>query len=112
MEVSTWLWVGFGESLCLCHQTVEEKYLIESVILGLSILNIYVIYRVFKCALLEHIQKIFQILIVLILPFLGALIIFLFVRNIEKDNEPPSKGEFGGGPQNSVSSVDASLGAD
>ncbi|GAC26676.1 hypothetical protein GMES_4410 [Paraglaciecola mesophila KMM 241] len=86
--------------------------LLEVSLLLVLVFNIYVIYRVVKCGLLEKAQKVLQILFVLIFPIIGAVVILLFIRNIEKDNEPPSSGQFGGGTQKSLSNFEVFNGSD
>ncbi|MBB1428747.1 MULTISPECIES: hypothetical protein [Shewanella] len=86
--------------------------LLEMSLLLVLVFNIYVIYRVVKCSILEKVQKVLQILIVLIFPIIGAIVILLFIRNIEKDNEPPNSGQFGGGPQKSLSNFEVFNGSD
>ena len=86
--------------------------LLEVSLLLVLVFNIYVIYRVVKCGLLEKFQKVLQILFVLILPIIGAVVILLFIRNIEKDNGPPNSSQFGGGPQKSLSNFEVFNGSD
>lgn len=77
----------------------------------LFLFNLFVVWRVIRCDLLELSQKYFQVILILLLPFIGGIIIIFFIRSIEEDDVTKNK-EFGGGPQNSLSSIDISLGDD
>jgi hypothetical protein len=86
--------------------------LLEVSLLLVLVFNVYVIYRAIKCDLLDKTQKVLQISFVVIFPIIGALVILLFIRNIEKDNEPPNSRQFGGGSQKSLSNFEMFNGSD
>ncbi|TDF35177.1 hypothetical protein EYS14_22635 [Alteromonadaceae bacterium M269] len=77
--------------------------------------ELYVSTRVVRCVELEKPQKIVHLCLIWLIPIIGAVGILIFIINIEKDDWPKggkSNGEFGGGPQNSISHVDAFHGSD
>lgn len=65
------------------------------------IINVVVTVFLFRLDTLEQFQKYAQSLIVWIVPFVGALAIWLFNRN---DYDNPKSKEFGGGPRDSSGS--------
>ncbi len=62
----------------------------------LLLINLFASYKLVRSNSFEFKQKVLQALLVWLLPFLGALIIILFIKD---DNEPrgPDKQTFGGG---------------
>jgi hypothetical protein len=73
----------------------------------LCILNIVVSIYLYKRDDLEYFQKVAQIIVVWLLPFVGAIGLWLFNRSQDDDNKP-SGGSFGGG----AASEGAASGAD
>lgn len=57
----------------------------------LSLVNIYVTYRVLRYEQLENIQKILQTLIIWFLPIFGAIVIFNFIHT---ESKPIPKTDF------------------
>ena len=51
---------------------------------------------------LEQPQKVAQIVIVWLIPYLGAIGLWLFNHSHDNDNNKPSGGSFGGGAQDSI----------
>ncbi|MCL1056907.1 hypothetical protein L2729_02735 [Shewanella gelidimarina] len=81
------------------------------ILLGIFfLLNILVSFYIGRHQDLEPIQKVIQIIVVWLLPFIGGIGLWLFNRS--QDIVTPSSKEFGSGSANGVSSVDASLGSD
>jgi len=73
----------------------------------LCLINILVSVYLYKKDDLEHFQKVAQIIVVWLLPFVGAIGLWLFHRSQDDDNKP-SSGSFGGGS----SSAGVASGAD
>lgn len=67
----------------------------------LCILNIAVSFFLSRRDDLETVQKIAQTIIVWLIPFLGAVGLWLFNRSQDAETSKPQKGEFGGGSANS-----------
>jgi UDP-N-acetylmuramyl pentapeptide phosphotransferase/UDP-N-acetylglucosamine-1-phosphate transferase len=65
-------------------------------------LNIAVSIYLFNRDDLDRVQKLAQIVIVWIIPFLGAIGLWLFNRSQDSNNNKPSGGSFGGGSQDSI----------
>jgi hypothetical protein len=84
----------------------------ESIIATLFVVNLYVAYRVIRNDELEKAQKILQITLIFLLPFVGGICILVFILNIEKNHITATKEEFGEGQQNTLSSKDIYLGSD
>jgi len=63
----------------------------------LIILNIAVSIYLFKRDDLEQFQKVAQIIVVWLIPYVGAIGLWLFNRSQDSDNNKPSGGSFGGG---------------
>jgi len=78
--------------------------LFEIVLLVLCILNILVSIFLLARDDLEGDQKISQIVIVWIIPFLGGIGLLLFHRSQDLPVKP-KKGSFGGGPSDSTGGV-------
>lgn len=75
--------------------------LFEIVLLVLCVLNVLVsLFLLFRDDL-EGIQKIAQLVIVWIIPFLGGIALWLFHR-LQDLPVKPSKGSFGGSPSDST----------
>ncbi|MBD3652344.1 hypothetical protein [Kangiella sp.] len=64
------------------------------------ILNIFASYRVFRSDYFDKRQKVIQVILIWILPFIAAIGILLFLSNEEKPKGRPS--EFGGGAHDSI----------
>ena len=62
----------------------------------LFILNIIVSIYLYKRDDLDQLQKVVQIVVVWLIPFVGAISLWLFNRGHDEDNKP-SSGSFGGG---------------
>ncbi|MDM7861646.1 hypothetical protein QTP81_13680 [Alteromonas sp. ASW11-36] len=86
----------------ICHKEVEPMtyYWIGAGLL--FIINLYV--SVFLCRRddLERIQKGLQVLIVWLIPLLGAVGLWLFYKNEDDDKNKPDKHSFGGGSNDSI----------
>jgi hypothetical protein len=79
------------------HQRgVNRMSLVWAIICVLIVLNILVSVFLVNRDDLDKTQKIFQILIVWIIPFLGALGMWIFNRS-QDDDSKPGGGSFGGG---------------
>ncbi|MGQ8365839.1 hypothetical protein [Glaciecola sp. 1036] len=78
--------------------------LIYWVVIGFfTILNLYVSVLLIRRDDLEQIQKILQILLVWLIPLLGAIGIWLLIKSQDDDdNNKPSKPSFGGGANDSI----------
>ena len=76
-------------------------YLIASIV-ALAILNLSVSIYLFKRNDLDRFQKIAQVIVVWLIPFIGAIGLWLFNRSHDSDNNKPSGGLFGGGSQDSI----------
>ena len=74
----------------------------------LIILNFAVSFYLFKRNDLELFQKIAQVVIVWLFPFVGAIGLWLFHRSQDTDNNKPSGGSFGGGSQDSSIGIGSS----
>jgi hypothetical protein len=75
-------------------------------VLGFAILlNIVVSIFLARRDDLETFQKGAQIFIVWLIPFVGAIALWLFNRSQDDDN-PPSGGSFGGGSNNRISQLE------
>ena len=68
----------------------------------LLILNLYVSIFLLRRDDLEPIQKALQIVIVWLIPFFGAIGLWLFNRSQDDDNNKPGKRSFGGGANDSI----------
>lgn len=69
----------------------------------LALLNSYVTIFLLRRDDLEPVQKVLQILIVWLIPLLGAIGLWLFNRSQDDDNNnKPGKGSFGGGANDSI----------
>lgn len=76
-------------------------YLTASIV-ALAILNFSVSIYLFKRNDLDRFQKIAQVIVVWLIPFIGAIGLWLFNRSHDSDNNKPSGGSFGGGSQDSI----------
>ena len=74
------------------------KYILYSLAI-LVVVNALALIKVYKAKGLEKSQKTIQIFIVLLLPFLGAALIYWAHRYYEEEVKPNKK-EFGGGSGN------------
>ena len=70
----------------------------------LVVLNIAVSIYLYKRDDLENFQKIAQIVIVWLIPFVGAIALWLFNRS--QDDNKPSGGSFGGGSDDRTSQLE------
>lgn len=68
--------------------------LITSIVI-LILSNSYVSYRVLKSDSFEAFQKVTQLLIVWLIPIIGAIVVFAFISSDEKPNRPrnPNDGQ-------------------
>lgn len=71
----------------------------------LVLLNIAVSVYLFKRDDLEKFQKIAQVIVVWLIPYVGAIGLWLFNRSQDADNNKPNGGSFGGGHSSGSSSV-------
>jgi hypothetical protein len=71
----------------------------------LAVINIAVSIYLFKRDDLEQFQKTAQIIVVWMIPFVGAIAFWLFHRSQDHDTNKPSGGAFGGGHASGSSSV-------
>lgn len=76
-------------------------YLFVSIVALIS-LNFSVSIYLFKRSDLNRFQKIAQVIVVWLIPFFGAIGLWLFNRSHDSDNNKPSSGSFGGGSQDSI----------
>lgn len=81
------------------------KYL-ALLIVCLVILNLLVTVKVVKNASFTSTQKLLQAIMIWLLPFFGAIAIYLFHRS-EDGPKGPDKPKFGGGHGESVSVISA-----
>lgn len=80
------------------------KYLFVSVGV-IVVLNVTVSIYLCKRYDLEYFQKVAQIIVVWLIPFVGAIGLWLFNRNQDNDTNKPSGGSFGGGHSSGSSSA-------
>ncbi len=61
----------------------------------LVVLNIYASFKLLRSIVFENIQKIFQIIIIWLLPFIGAALILLFLKDDQTPRGPrnPNDGQ-------------------
>lgn len=81
--------------------------------IALSILflcNLIVSILIVRRSDLEQFQKVGQVIIIWLIPFIGCIGLWLFNRSHDDVITPSEK--FGSGPAKSISNVDASLGSD
>ena len=76
----------------------------------LVVLNIAVSIYIFKRDDLEQPQKIAQVIVVWLIPYIGAIGLWLFNRSQDIVNNKPSVGSFGGG--HSTGTSNGSSGSD
>jgi len=79
-----------------------DYFLIGIVIL--IVLNVAVSIYLYKRDDLENFQKIAQIVIVWLIPFVGAIALWIFNRS--QDDNKPSGGSFGGGANDRTSQLE------
>jgi len=79
-----------------------DYFLIGIVIL--IVLNIAVSIYLYKRDDLDNFQKIAQIVIVWLIPFVGAIALWIFNRS--QDDNKPSGGSFGGGASDRTSQLE------
>jgi hypothetical protein len=75
-------------------------YLVVGIVV-LVFLNVFVSIYLFKRADLDRFQKVAQATIVWLIPFIGAIGLWLLSRSHDSDNKP-SGGSFGGGSQDGI----------
>jgi uncharacterized membrane protein YgcG len=80
------------------------KTIFISLVVMLIIINIIVSFYISRRDDADFLQKIAQIFIVWLVPFFGAIGLFIFHRNNDKQNIPSNS--FGGGTNNSGGAVD------
>ena len=68
----------------------------------LVVLNLAISFFLAKRDDLNYFQKLAQIVIVWVVPFVGAIGLWLFNRSQDDDNNKPGKGTFGGGSNDSI----------
>ncbi len=68
-----------------------------AIIITLCLLNLFVSIFIAKRDDLERFQKIAQIIIVWLIPVIGAIALWSFNRSNDDDDNKPDKGAFGGG---------------
>ena len=76
-------------------------YLVVSIVV-LVFLNVFVSIYLFKRTDLDRFQKVAQATIVWLIPFIGAIGLWLLSRSHDSDNNKPGGGSFGGGSQDSI----------
>jgi H+/gluconate symporter-like permease len=70
------------------------------IIIPLILLNIFVSIYIFRHESLDQFQKVGQTIIVWLIPFVGAIVLFLFLRS-QNDEITRAKPKFGGGSSSS-----------
>jgi len=76
------------------------KTILISLLVSVIIINILVSFYISRRDDLDIIQKVAQIFIVWLIPFLGAISLFIFHRN--NDKQIPTSKSFGGGANSSI----------
>jgi len=71
----------------------------------LILLNMAVSLHLYKREDLDYFQKVVQIVIVWLIPFVGAIALWLFNRSQDDDNKPTG-GSFGGDSNDRISQLD------
>ncbi len=71
----------------------------------LIVLNVAVSFYLYKRDDLDNFQKVAQIVIVWLIPFVGAIALWLFNRSQDNDNKP-SGSSFGGGSVDRISNLE------
>mgnify|MGYP000565696144 FL=1 len=71
----------------------------------LIVLNVAVSLYLYKREDLDNFQKVSQLILVWLIPFFGAIALWLFNRS-QDDDDKPSGGLFGGGSNDRISQLD------
>jgi len=72
---------------------------------GVIVLNFAVSLYLYRREDLENFQKVFQLIFVWLIPFFGAIVLWLFNRS-QDDDDKPNGGSFGGGSNDRISQLD------
>jgi H+/gluconate symporter-like permease len=76
------------------------KTILIALLVSIIIINILVSLYISRRDDLDIIQKVAQVFIVWLVPFLGAISLFIFHRN--NDKQSPTSKSFGGGANDSI----------